>query len=237
VLSADRGFRLVTSALKQRLYGIRQIKLKVDGSKGVDSVRLLRRVFGRSLEVRVDANMAWDTAQAREAMLAMSRHGVRSFEQPVAARDIDALVQLVSATGLGVMADESFDTRASLARLVQMKACTAVNVRISKCGGLIAACSRAREALAAGLNVQLGCQVGESSLLSAAQLRLARGVSPVTYAEGCFGRLLLREDPALPVLQFGYGGRPPPAPEGVGLGVTIDTKILRRWTTDRVLVS
>ena len=114
VLSADKGLRLVKSALKQRLYGVRQVKLKVDDVSDAEAVRLLRRVFGRSLDVRVDANMAWDTPQAVDAMLAMSRYGVRSFEQPIAANDIEGMAQLVSATQLDVMADESLSTAASL---------------------------------------------------------------------------------------------------------------------------
>jgi muconate cycloisomerase len=237
VLSADKGLRLISSALKQWLYGIRQVKLKVDDAKDVEAVRLLRRVFGRSLDIRVDSNMAWNSEQAKSTMLAMARYGVKSFEQPIAADDLEGLARLVKTTQLPVMADESLHTRASLNRLLESRACTAANVRISKCGGLVAAANRAREALAAGLTLQLGCQVGESSLLSAAHLRLAQAVQPVTYAEGCFGHLLLREDPALPVLQFGYGGRPPRPPDGAGLGVTIDDRILQRWTVDRALIT
>lgn len=236
VLSADKGLRLVMSALKQWLYGIRQVKLKVDDARDVEAVRLLRRVFGRSLDVRVDANMAWSTEDAMQAMPAMARHGVQSFEQPIAADDLEGLARLVTTTRLGVMADESLDTRDSLKRLIEAGACTAANVRISKCGGLVAAINRGREALAAGLALQLGCQVGESSLLSAAQLRLAQIVRPATYAEGCFGLRLLREDPASPMLQFGYGGRPPRPPEGAGLGVAIDSGVLARWTVDRALI-
>ena len=110
-------------------------------------------------------------------------------------------------------------------------------MRISKCGGLVAAYNRARQALEAGLTLQLGCQVGESSLLSAAHLRLAQAVQPVTYAEGCFGRFLLREDPAVPLLQFGYGGRPPPVLQGPGLGVSIDEAVLQRWTAERAHIT
>jgi muconate cycloisomerase len=236
VLSADKGLRLVGSALKQWLYGIRQVKLKVDDAKDAEAVRLLRHVFGRSLDVRVDANMAWTAEQAAAVMPAMARYGVKSFEQPIAAGDLDGLAHLVKTTRLSVMADESLHTRASLNALLDARACTAANVRISKCGGLIAAYNRSREALSAGLTLQLGCQVGESSLLSAAHLRLAQAVQPVTYAEGCFGHLLLREDPAEPVLQFGYGGRPPRPPSGAGLGVSIDERTLQRWTVERVVV-
>ncbi len=236
-LSADKGWRLVKSALKQRLFGIRQVKLKVDDAEDVNAVRLLRRVFGRNFDVRVDANMAWDVEEAIHAMLAMARYGVQSFEQPIAAENIEGLAQLVTATRLGVMVDESLSTRASLQRLIAAGACTAANVRISKCGGLVAAFNRARQALDAGLTLQLGCQVGESSLLSAAHLRLAQAVQPVTYAEGCFGLFLLREDPAVPLLQFGRGGRPPAVPEGPGLGVSIDEKLLQRWTVERELIT
>jgi len=235
-LSADKGWRLVKSALKQRLFGIRQVKLKVDDAEDVKAVRLLRQVFGRNFDVRVDANMAWDVEQAIHAMRDMARYGVQSFEQPIAAEDIEGLARLVAETQLGVMVDESLTTRASLQRLIGTKACTAANVRISKCGGLVAAFNRARETLDAGLVLQFGCQVGESSLLSAAHLRLAQAVQPVTYAEGCFGLFLLREDPVVPLLQFGYGGRPPQVPEGNGLGVNVDENVLARWTVEKARV-
>jgi len=166
----------------------------------------------------------------------MARYAVRSFEQPVAANDIDGLARLVAETQLGVMVDESLNTRVSLQRLIEAKACTAANVRISKCGGLVAAYKRARESLDAGLTLQVGCQVGESSLLSAAQLRLVQAVQPVTYAEGCFGRFLLREDPAIPLLQFDYGGRPPQLPRTDGLGVNMDENILARWTVGKARI-
>ena len=121
------------------------------------------------------------------------------------------------------MADESLTDARSMRRLLERKACTAVNVRISKCGGIIAARNRCEEALASGLKVQIGCQVGESSLLSAAQLALTVAVQDVTFIEGCFGCHLLREDPASPVLQFGYAGRPPKRPQGSGLGVALSS--------------
>jgi muconate cycloisomerase len=236
-LSSDKGLSLVKSALKQRLFGIRQLKLKVDGVDDIHTVRILRRVLGRKADIRVDANMVWTTEQAIEAMQAMSQYGVRSFEQPLAADNMEGAARLVSETGLGVMADESLNNRDSLTQLIDAKACSAANVRISKCGGLIAALNRSREALAAGLTLQVGCQVGESSLLSAAHLRLAQTVQPITYAEGCFGLFLLREDPAAPLLQFGYAGRPPQPPKGPGLGVQIDETVLQQWTVEKVIVT
>ena len=90
---------------------------------------------------------------------------------------------------------------------------------------------RCRRALEAGLMLQVGCQVGESSLLSAAQLALMAEVSGIRYFEGCFGTYLLERDPISPELRFGRGGRPPQRPAGPGLGVDVDTNYLEQCMT------
>lgn len=236
-LSSTGGWPLVKSALKQRLFGLRQIKLKVEREGIVAAVATARRVLGGKVDLRLDANMAWSVDEAIETMADLARYGVTSVEQPIASDDIAGLARLVAATNVGVMVDESLTDRDSLERLIKVRACTAVNVRISKCGGLTAALARCREALAAGLVVQIGCQVGESSLLSSAHLALVSMVQSVTYAEGCFGHFLLKEDPVAPLLQFGRGGRPPAIPAGPGFGVTVDESALARWTTRKETVA
>ena len=200
-LSADKGLALAKSALKQRLFGMGQIKLKVSGAGDIRTVKFLRRLLGRGIDLRVDANMAWSYDEAVEVIKGMAACGVRSYEQPLKADDLDGLARLVDQSGVGIMVDESLTDGESLQQLIKRRACTGVNVRISKCGGLVASIKRAREALAAGLEVQLGCQVGESSLLSAAQLIFAACVEPVRYFEGCFGLHLLREDPSTSTLR------------------------------------
>ncbi len=120
--------------------------------------------------------------------------------------------------------------------LINPNACTAVNVRISKCGGLLAAFNRCMRAPEAGLTVQVGCQVGETSLLSAAQMILIAAVRRVTFGEGCFGLHLLREDPVTPLMQFGYGGRPPAFPKGPGLGVRVGENILNQWCVKKASI-
>jgi muconate cycloisomerase len=235
VLSDETRGAMIRSCLLFRLLGFRYVKPKV-GHDCESTAATARRWLGRRIEIRADANMAWARTEAAQAMKTMSRLGIRSFEQPLAADALDASAELVRQTGLEVMADEGFTDRQSLMRLIDRQACTAVNVRISKCGGFVAAARRCREARGAGLTLQVGCQVGESSLLSAAQLALLARVPDVTFAEGCFGRYLLQEDPVTPPLQFGYGGRPPRQPVGPGLGVRVDEERLQRWVTRRATV-
>ena len=178
-------------------------------------------------------------AEALEHMPRQAALGVQSFEQPLAADDFEGASRLVRETGLDVMADESLNTKASLQRLLETQACTAINARVSKCGGLVATLRRCQEAVKAGLWVQVGCQVGESSVLSAAHLHLCHAFGEMRHAEGCFGKLLLGLDPAEPLLQMKRGGLPPALPERAGLGVVVNqTKLMphvgERWKHGRV---
>src|SRR5215211_3431007 len=241
VVSAGRGWPYVKSLLKIRAFGFRQVKLKLERDGALRAARTARRLLGRRVDLRVDANMAWDVDQALEVIQQLRTVGIRSFEQPIAAGDLAGLARLVAESAAEIMVDEGLTDRDSLQRFIAQRACTAANVRISKCGGLVGADARCREALAAGLLLQVGCQVGESSLLSAAHLTLLSALAPlrpgVQYAEGCFGRHLLREDPAAPLVQFRYGGRPPRRPPGAGLGIRVDQVLLQRWTVDRARVT
>ena len=236
VASSDRGMALAKTALKMRLFGIKAAKLKVDASTPPGAIRLVRWIMGGGADLRADANMAWSADEAIATMPRFAKFGVESFEQPLAADDLDGAARVISETGLGVMADESLNDAASLERLIEKRAGTAVNVRVAKCGGLIASRTRCRRALEAGMVIQVGCQVGESSLLSAAHLALLSKVPEVRYAEGCFGLLLLREDPVSPLLQFGKGGRAPARPTGPGFGVEVDHAMLERHASETAAI-
>ncbi len=235
VLSSNHGLRLIKSCLAMRLYGLRSVKMKVGRETPNASLRQAAWILGAGA-LRVDANMAWTVEEAVTTMRNMAKVGIEFFEQPVACRDFEGLSRLVAETGLEVMADESLTDAGSLQDLLAHSACTAINVRISKCGGIIASRNRCREALASGLKVQIGCQVGESSLLSSAQLALAASVQDVIFVEGCFGTHLLRQDPVSPLLQFGYAGRAPKRPRAAGLGVQIDERMLREFATARAQI-
>ena len=233
VVSSAAGVKLL---LAIRLLGFPQVKLKVEADGVAECVRRARRWLGPRRDIRVDANMAWNVEEARGNIEALRALDVRSIEQPLPAEDLAGAARLVSETGAQVMTDEGLTDRASLANLISHRACNAVNLRISKCGGLIGTLNRARQAQEAGLAIQVGCQVGESSLLSAAHLQLVSAIQNVTYAEGCFGLRLLQEDPASPVLQFRAGGRPPPRPRDPGLGVKVNSETLARWSNRRLRI-
>jgi muconate cycloisomerase len=234
VVSGEGGRHAMETLLKARLYGLRDVKVKVD-CRSTAGVHLARRVLGRRAHIRVDGNMAFRYDDARTAMIHLSREGVESFEQPLAAADIDGMARLGAETGLAIMADESFHDAASLERLVAARACASFNVRIAKCGGLVASLARCRRILDAGLELQVGCQVGETSQLSAAQMVLVRTLGRgVAHLEGCYGQRLLLADPVRPLLEFRRRGVPPAAPRGPGFGTELDLAFVTRHAGRRL---
>lgn len=234
VLGSENPARIVRQLRLARLCGIRDFKLKIgDADLEQDRRRLqaVCKVLGAALSrhaatLRVDANGAWSFEQAMEAMRMLQGLPIAAVEQPTARGQEEQWPQLHELSGLPIMADESLVTMQDAEYLVQARAVQAFNIRISKNGGLTAAVRLAEFARRHDLTVMIGCMVGETAILSAAHVKLLGLIDNATFAEGCFGRLLLREDVGKRV-QFGFAGRPPRiAP--LGLGMTVDRAALAR---------
>ena len=78
-------------------------------------------------------------------------------------------------------------------RAVARGECDLFNLRLSKCGGFIPTLRLAQFAKAHGLACQLGCQVGETAVLSAAGRHFAASVGGLRFLEGSYDRHLVRE--------------------------------------------
>lgn len=224
------GARLfaVTMALLARGAGFKAIKVKV--TKNGSNLDVIRKFLPATTEIRVDANGAWDSCEALEWIEAHSGYNLAGVEQPLAPDDFDGLKCLTGRTNVGIILDESLRDLDDAEKLQKIAGNLLFNIRISKCGGLYNSLKIARFAIENGLGVQLGCQVGESSLLSAAQLRLLRNIDDVRFFEGCYGTYLLKEDIIANPLRFHRGGRLPECPKGPGLGVDIDKMKLSKYT-------
>src|SRR5215218_8203555 len=66
VVSAGRGWPYAKSLLKMRAFRFPHVKLKVERDGALQAARTARRLLGRRVDLRVDANMAWDVEQALE---------------------------------------------------------------------------------------------------------------------------------------------------------------------------
>ncbi len=214
-----------------KAYGITQVKVKVgdDLERELATLASLRRLLGPTVDLRVDANCAWTVDEAFGAIERMRAYRISAVEQPLPADDLAGLARLTAEVPESILVDESLRTVEEAERLVEAEACDGFNVRVSKCGGLLASMRIARIAQAAGLDVVVGAQVGESGILSAAGRHLAAAVGTPRYVEGSGGSLLLKEDLTAERVLPGYGGwaRTPQEP---GLGIRVRPDVLERHT-------
>jgi L-Ala-D/L-Glu epimerase len=231
VIPFTKSRQLAALAILIRLVGIRQVKIKVGEDLAVDlrALRLLRRLLGAGADLRVDANCAWDVAQALESIACMRPFSISAVEQPVPADDLDGLRRVTAATPELIIADESVRTVAEARILAQTRACNAFNIRVSKCGGLLNSVRIARIAAQAGLPCIVGAQVGESGILSAAGRALAASIPSPRYVEGSAGRLLLKQDLTVENVIPAWRGRAS-VYRGSGLGVRVKEEALRRYS-------
>jgi muconate cycloisomerase len=153
--------------------------------------------------------------------------GIVAVEQPTPPGSPAVLARVRAESALPLVADESVVTRADAETLIAAGAVDGINVRVSKCGGLAPSVAIARCAAAAGLEVQVGCHVGETAVLAAAGRHLAAGLETAGFVEGSYGTLLLVEDVSDDGLRFGHGGEAPRL-TGPGWGVRVRVDRLRR---------
>lgn len=233
VIPAGSTGQTIRNALAVRAVGFKSAKLKVGMGNELERLAILRTVLGKNTTIRVDANCAWGIHESIEKIAAMSRFHITAVEQP--ARSAAAMKEITDAVTIPIIADESLKTVQDAQDLCNAKACTIFNIRLSKCGGLFNALRIAETARRNGMRCGLGCQVGESGVLSAAGRHFACGVENIEYYEGSYGTFLLKEDVTTEHMTLGFRGRVK-ARTGPGLGVTVQDKVLDKYTVKRIVV-
>ena len=95
----------MVSLLKLRAFRFPHVKLKLERDGAIQAARTARRLLGRRVDLRVDANMAWEVEQALAVIGELRRMGIQSFEQPIAANDLPGLARLVRESSAGIVVD------------------------------------------------------------------------------------------------------------------------------------
>ena len=213
------------------LYGFHQTKVKVGVAEidDVTSLRRIRRIVGSKIDIRIDANEAWSCAELEERLRLLAPFGVSAVEQPVAHALTDGLARIRPNVAVPIMLDESLCSLSDARHAIEFETCDIFNIRLSKCGGLVNSLKIAALAREHGLQFQLGCQVGETGILSAAGRHFATSVAGIKYLEGSYERHLVRERLTVEDLTFARGGWAA-ALNKPGLGVTINPAGLTRVT-------
>jgi len=228
VVTAGSVARVEKAARRCRSAGLGQVKVKVCGHEDLECVAIVRDIMGSSASIRIDANGAFDPETAARFLALAAQYEIECVEQPIPRGSPTELAALRAATPVPVMADESLVTVQDARKLIEEEAVDYFNLRISKCGGLRATLAIAELAHSADIGIQLGCQVGETAILSAAGRHVAAHLEGLRFVEGSYGTHLLAEDIAQEEIAFGHGGQAPVL-TGPGLGVSVREEVLDRY--------
>jgi muconate cycloisomerase len=217
------------------------------------------RALGTQCLVSADANQGWQVAEAICFVRAVAPAGLSFtglgfaglgfadlgfadlgfadlgfadlgfFEQPVAAHDLNAMAQVVAASGVPVGADEGIHSCDDIERHHRAKAAHGVSLKAIKLGGLRALLDASMLCDRLGMKVNISCKTGESSVASAAALHVA-AVAPGIAWGLTVTNPGLAEDVAVTPLRPVNGhidvlDRP-------GLGIEVDEDRVRRCQRD-----
>jgi cis-L-3-hydroxyproline dehydratase len=203
----------------RRAEGVHRFQLKIGGDPHTDEARV-ERVLGVTSEediVIADANGGWALQEAVVAARLLERLPRVYLEQPCAT--LEECLYVRRRTTLPMVLDESIADVHSLLRAFHAGAMDAINLKISKVGGLTKA--RLVRDLSQDLGVRLTIEdTWGGDLATAAISHLAGSTRPASLFTVSFMNDWVREHIAgyQPRSRNGFGF----TPEGPGLGVDVD---------------
>ena len=196
--------------------GFTIIKLKggLSLDEDIEKIMMLRKRFGKDFNLRFDANQGYTPEQSIEFMQQIKPYDLEIFEQPTASKNEEELEKLTPDNGIPIMADESLKTLKQAYGLSQDDLTHLFNIKLMKMGGILESTQINSVAIAAGMEVMVGC-LDECSLGIAAGLHFALSSKNIEYAD-LDGHLALNNDPFSNLLRLEQGVLYPS--EGAGLG-------------------
>jgi L-alanine-DL-glutamate epimerase-like enolase superfamily enzyme len=226
-----RAAELATWAMNKGLKALK-VKVGIEPEGDVARVKAVREAIGPSVRLGVDANGGWSVRVAIETIRRMAAEcNIYFAEQPVAPVDVQWLVDVRKNVPVPVMADESCYTLQDAMALTRAGAADILSIYVGKGGGIGPARKMAAVAEAAGLTCTVGSNL-ELGIASAAMTHLATatpGIGAEEFPCDILGPLGYEHDLLKDPIDFKDGSVK--APEGPGLGIELDEKMLARYRT------
>jgi muconate cycloisomerase len=215
-----------------------RLKLGKNFDQNKEIIETVHAAFGGDHDLRVDINCSWDRTLAFEHLPLIKNYNVKVVEQPMipTETDIADFAARLQSEGVILMADESACSFADMEKIAKEGHYKMVNVRLSKCGGFRNSLKIVDFLRTNGILFQIGCQLGESGILSAAGRVLCLLCRDAVYYDGSYDEFMLKENTTLENVSFEPGGKAGPL-NRPGLGVEIDSQRLKTITYDSEIIS
>ena len=188
-----------------------------DENENVEKVRLIRTLMGKGVRIQVEANGIWSLKEALSNIDRLQEFDISAVEQPLPESDVSSMVELKKRIHIPIILDESISSLSEARTLIEKDAFDIINIKLSKCGGLLRSKEIADFALSRNTECQLGAHVGETAILSHAGIHFAMTVQNVSHFAGSSFLLFKSPSPT-----SGYERKPVMRGDGTdpcGLGV------------------
>jgi len=229
IIGAPTVETAVTAARQAVAAGFGCVKLKVgsDTAKAIERVAAVREAIGPDIHLRLDANEAWNSEQARNILNRCAGYDVQYVEQPLRADDLTGMSKLRQEVPVPIAADEALRDLASVRQALSQKAADVFIIKPQLVGGLRTSCQIIREAADQGIQCVVTSSI-ESGVGLIAALHLAAASPEITLECGLATLHLLADDLLADDLPIQHGRLA--VPTAPGLGVRLDRSALERYT-------
>lgn len=161
------------TALRHVAEGYTRVKVKVSPGVDLQILKAVREAIGNNVVLQADANGSYSMDDV-ETLSQFARFSVQFIEQPFAANDLAGHAELARRIDTPVCLDESVITFANLRDAIDMGACSVVNIKPSRVGGLIDAVRMVNYCEQHGIDAWVGGMletgIGRASCLALASL-------------------------------------------------------------------
>ena len=209
--------------IKERGFPVIKVKLGKGGETDVKRIKAIREAVGYDIPVRIDANQGWGFEEAIAALHAMEPYNIQHCEEPLPRWDFMRLPEIKKQSPIPIMSDESCCDHNDVKRLIDLDACSLINIKLGKSGGIFKALKMIKLAEDAGMKIQLGAFL-ESRLAMSAFAHLAL-CSPNIIHFDFDTALMFSRDPVEGGIEYKEGGLIE-VPESPGIGATIKPEFL-----------
>lgn len=208
--------------------GFDTIKVKVGTQLAADieRVRIVRETIGPQPAIVIDANGGYDSQTAIAMAQEIDGCRVALFEQPTPRGDFEALAEVRRSIQPEVMADDICFDLADAVECVRHRACDVISVYPGKNGGL----AKSKQIIDYAEKHKVACSIGSNLELDVASAAMCHLVvaCPNMNVEKYPGDIMGPDYHAFSVVRKPLDIRGPviTAPDGPGLGVEVDWKIV-----------
>ena len=218
-------------ALSMFAFGFKDYKVKLNRFQDFERLDMIRFALGQNIRIRLDANSAYDLKNKSDinSLNKFNKLNIISIEQPFIRGQHKEISYIKKEIGIPLMADESLITKQDALDIIETKSYDAFNLRISRLGGIYPFIKMVNLANENHIWFQIGCHVGELSILSKVGQLLASHFTETKYLEGGYGNLLLKSDIDFKSNSIGYAGKLE-VQKSLSFGYTINEKILQKYS-------